>query len=222
MNILPAWKCAHGLSSAREVRLPALKRCRTSFFAVLPLGRPLLWAVSCFREPRQGRFTPLRCVPRRLRRWPCGPPLTRPTPARGRSERAARKGGCPRWGGVRSAMWLGGVEGALAGQGTPGRLSGWPPVGGGCRECPAGGRAPRVSGQRVGRRGGQRRGRVPVGWVPVVSGRGLGSVALPVRLARAAPADRSPLRRPGHCSASRGECRCVLREQCRVLRGGEF
>lgn len=63
--------------------------------AISAVGPPASLAVSCFREPRQGRFTPLRCVPRRLRRWPCGPPLTRPAPARGRSERAARRVGGP-------------------------------------------------------------------------------------------------------------------------------
>lgn len=201
------------------------------------VGPPASLAVSCFREPRQGRFTPLRCVPRRLRRWPCGPPLTRPAPARG--EASGRPGGWgPRWGGVRSAGWLAGlgarrrvrarrvgsaadlrwVVGAASVRPVGGRR-GCQRRGGGVPWVSTAGAVPWVSTP----------GAVPwvstagaVGWVPPVSGRGLGSVALPVRLARAAPADRSALRRPGHRSASRGECRCVLREQCRVLRGGEF
>ncbi|MET9821955.1 hypothetical protein ABZ038_10080 [Streptomyces sp. NPDC006349] len=46
--------------------------------------------VSCLHDPSKGRSAD---APRRLRRWPCGPPLTRLAPARGRSERAARKTG---------------------------------------------------------------------------------------------------------------------------------
>ncbi len=58
---------------------------RVHLFPQVAVGPLASRRVSGFREVSQGR------VPRRLRRWACGPPLTHLTPARGRSERAAER-----------------------------------------------------------------------------------------------------------------------------------
>ena len=86
------------------------------------------WPVSGFHGPSKGRS--LRS--RRLRRWPCGPPLTRAAPARFRSERAARKDGGPGTHSPTCTALSAGVREARSRLAcTPGWLSGCRPVGGG-------------------------------------------------------------------------------------------
>ncbi len=154
------------------------------------MGPLASFSVSCFREASKGRSAvaplSLRCrsavAPRRLRRWPCGPPLTRLAEARVRSERAARKSGgptgvdpsgplrvCRRREGTRSR--LAGTPGGLGGERWVGDGGGWGWVGvrAGGRWVgrvarPAGSRRPRwcplvvASSKAVGRFGSRGRG----------------------------------------------------------------